>query len=152
LENLPQQQGSNHKNESQRKILKYLKSHPHLPNSLSTPADKSPFVTQPTNHISGTERQREREREVTRSAKRFSLFLFLNSANWNSSCREPDKMLQGLHPSNLRNLQTEQKTCNRWGTTSCLKTYSETRKHILHFVQSLMLCILNPPLCPELCI
>jgi hypothetical protein len=34
-------------------------------------------------------------------------------------------MLQGLHPSNLRNLQTEQKTCNRWGTTSSLKTYSE---------------------------
>ncbi len=66
LENLPQQQGSNHKNESQRKILKYLKSHPHLPNSLFTPADKSPFVTQPTNHISGTERQRDRERQRER--------------------------------------------------------------------------------------
>jgi hypothetical protein len=66
LENLPQQQGSNHKNESQRKILKYLKSHPHLPNSLFTPADKSPFVTQPTNHISGTERQRDTERERER--------------------------------------------------------------------------------------
>jgi hypothetical protein len=62
LENLPQQQGSSHKNESQRKILKYVKSHPHVPNSFSTPADKSPFVTQPTNHISGTQRERERER------------------------------------------------------------------------------------------
>jgi hypothetical protein len=61
LENLPQQQGSSHKNKSQRKILKYVKSQPHLPNSLSTPADKSPFVTQPTNHISGTDTERERE-------------------------------------------------------------------------------------------
>jgi hypothetical protein len=48
-------------------------------------------------------------------------------------------MLQGLHPSNLRNLQTEQKTCNRWGTTSCLKTYSETRKHILHIADGAQL-------------
>ncbi len=82
------------------------------------------WPNQPTTSVAQRQRERERERErgVTRSAKRFSLFLFLNSANWNSSCRESEKMLQGLHPSNLRNLQTEQKTCNRWGTTSCLQT------------------------------